>query len=76
MFAVKILPDIEIEVRKLKGRDFSQQQKRLPLELVDACLLITCQARWLYKRTNAPSPGQKGKWLKDTDISTLQKFPS
>ena len=75
---MKILPGIEIEVRKLKGRELSQQQKRLSLELVDACLLFTCQARvaWSYRRANALSPGQKGKWLKDADILTLQKFPS
>ncbi|KAI5940106.1 Protein unc-13B [Manis javanica] len=45
MFAVKILPGIETEERKPKGRDFPQQQERLLLGLADACLLMTRQVR-------------------------------
>lgn len=45
VFAVKILPGIETKERKPKGRDFPQQQERLFLGLVDACLLMTRQVR-------------------------------
>lgn len=48
MFTVKVLPGIETEMKKLK--EFSQLPKRLPLELVDAYLLM---AHWSYRRVNA-----------------------